>query len=76
MFLNLLFLSKDKTGMITVWNYSHDYKTDYIATWKRDFFSMLFNPNQKVTATEMKATNQYRHIFRKKKWKTAPILLQ
>lgn len=65
MFLCLLFLSKDKTGMITVWNYSH-YKTDYIATWKRDFFSMLFNPNQKVTATEMKATNQYRHIFRKK----------
>lgn len=37
---------------------------------------MLFNPNQNVTATEMKATNQYRHIFRKKKWKTAPILLQ
>lgn len=66
MFLYLLFLSKDKTGMITVWNYSH-YKTDYIATWKRDFFRMLFNPNQKVTATEMKATNQYRHIFRKKK---------
>lgn len=68
MFLYLLFLSKDKTGMITVWNYSH-YKTDYIAAWKRDFFSMLFNPNQKVTATEMKATNQYRHIFRKKNGK-------
>lgn len=66
MFLYLLFLSKDKTGMMTVWNYSH-YKTDYIATWKRDFFNMLFNPNQKVTATEMKATNQYRHIFRKKR---------
>lgn len=30
---------------------------------------MLFNPNQKVTATEMKATNQYRHIFRKKNGK-------
>lgn len=65
MFLYLFFLSKDKTGMITVWNYSH-FKTDYIATWKRDFCSMLFNPNQKVTATEMKAKNQYRHIFRKK----------
>lgn len=41
MFLYLLFLLKDKIGMMIVWNYSY-YIIDYIVIFKKKFFLLCF----------------------------------